>query len=583
MAGGAALAALNAWIVWHAFFLEFAGKTNSMQGFWIAIARLADGWWAPSWWPYWFGGMPFEFTYAPMVPWLAAVLGGAGLPLGRALHCVLAIAYCAGPVALFFMARQLSGRAGWSFVAAALYALWSPAELLLPDGAFAWSHVSGARRLYVTFVWDEAPHQLALALVCVAVTMLARGSRVAAAFAMAAAALANTFGVTSMALFAVCLAASRGGWIPTALTGAAAWVLASPWLPPSLIVALRGNAQLFDESAFTARSWLALAIVLGGAALVHAMSRNRAGPALRFALLLAWVCTAIPVLYYRADLHFIPQAGRYKIEMELALTLLVVFAAAPWVDRLPGLARVVLALIAVGGAAHQAVEHRRYARAELREADPSATIEARVARWLDGNLPGQVVMAPGSIAQWMNAYGGAIQFNGGSYPTAPNAAQQRVLFAQFGSPVDEAVNALAEWGVDAVVVPGKSSPEFWKPYGDPAAYGKLRLLWREDDTSIFEIPRPGGVRVAWHGHNRAVVTGSWKAGEAVTIPVNFHAGWTAPVPIERGSNAMIVAPSAPAGVIELVFRGSWEQWLCRAASLAMALTLAAARISGRVR
>ena len=65
---------LNAYICRDLFFTEYTGHMNSMQGFWTAMARLATSqWWEPGWWPYWDGGMPFEFTYAPLVPGLSAL------------------------------------------------------------------------------------------------------------------------------------------------------------------------------------------------------------------------------------------------------------------------------------------------------------------------------------------------------------------------------------------------------------------------------------------------------------------------------------------------------------------------------
>src|ERR1700732_322967 len=59
-----------------------------------------------------------------------------------------------------------------------------------------------------------------------------------------------------------------------------------------------------------------------------------------------WLAFARRFLYW-VDWIFIffPQGGGYKVEMEMWLVLLVVFAAAAWVDRAPAIARVALALI----------------------------------------------------------------------------------------------------------------------------------------------------------------------------------------------------------------------------------------------
>src|SRR5689334_3684049 len=66
---------IQVYICRRVFFLEYTGQMHSMHGFWMAMARLAgDAWYKPTWWPYWFAGMPFEFTYMPGVPGLAAAI-----------------------------------------------------------------------------------------------------------------------------------------------------------------------------------------------------------------------------------------------------------------------------------------------------------------------------------------------------------------------------------------------------------------------------------------------------------------------------------------------------------------------------
>ena len=67
---------MNVYICRELFFNQTA-KMNSMHGFWMAIARLAEGsWFRATWWPFWDCGIPFEFTYAPLVPGLTAAWSG---------------------------------------------------------------------------------------------------------------------------------------------------------------------------------------------------------------------------------------------------------------------------------------------------------------------------------------------------------------------------------------------------------------------------------------------------------------------------------------------------------------------------
>ena len=63
---------INAYIC-RDLFRNPTAYMNSMHGFWIALAKHAgDSWFRSNWWPYWDGGMPFEFTYAPLIPGLIA-------------------------------------------------------------------------------------------------------------------------------------------------------------------------------------------------------------------------------------------------------------------------------------------------------------------------------------------------------------------------------------------------------------------------------------------------------------------------------------------------------------------------------
>ena len=155
---------INVYICRELFRVEDTGHRNSMHGFWMAIARLASHhWWSPGWWPYWDAGMPFEYTYSPLVPASTALWSKlAGVSTGRAFHAVIGCIYVLTPVSLFAMGVVVSRRTGWSFIAAVVYSLLSPTQLVVPDEAFAWGRIGEARRLYLTAVWDEAPHLAAL-------------------------------------------------------------------------------------------------------------------------------------------------------------------------------------------------------------------------------------------------------------------------------------------------------------------------------------------------------------------------------------------------------------------------------------
>jgi hypothetical protein len=627
---------INAYICKQVFSIEYSGKMNSMHGVWIAMAKLATvHWYKPYWWPYWYLGMPFEYTYAPLVPGLTAAIAKLGhVSAARAFLIVSGGVYCFAAVALYLMARQLTGRRGWSFIAALVYSLASSSEVLLPDTDYAFTSWWNARRLYICFIWDEIPHQLGLALVCMAILFLARAlsdrrfaNFVWAGLFVALSLLASAFGATGLALFGVCLLATyeTANWkrniVLVAIAGFLGYLAMCPYFPPSLIQIVRANGQFFSNSAFTRESALVLIGVTAVGVLLWFVSRRWQPWYMRFFLLLGWLTFIIPALEEKKHLHFLPQAGRYKVELELTFVLLVVFGAALAIDRLPRAARIVLALLLVWPVYHQIVAHRRFSKNIIQDADMTETIEYQVARWVESNLPGWRILAPGSIAQWTNTFTKVPQFTGGSFPTAPNLVQLSTWWnLVFTSDAVTPVLWYKTYGVDAVVVAGENSPEFWKPHHNGHRFdGVLPVLWDERDTRIYAVPRartlahaiprdamvwkapaefadtaqvkqyvaamenadatPAGFR--WLRDGRARIHAVVKPGEVISIQVTYHPGWraksagrTIPV-VKDGLGMVVLAPDRPGDYdIELLYGASWEDRICRILSVTTLLGIA---------
>jgi hypothetical protein len=537
---------LNVYLVRQIFWIEFSSQPQSMHGFWMAIGRLADGhWWTPHWWPYWYGGMPFELTYAPLLPWLTKQVG---------LYRVIGLSLCLVPLAVYGFAWRLTGKAGWSFVAAIVYSVSAPTELLFPDGSFGWAHLGDARRIYLQMVWDETPHYLALGF-------LLLGWRW---WSIALAALANPFGVTGAMVFGLCWVLASGEWKKVGVAGVLGYLVVCPFYPPSLLPLLRANAALFSESAWSAASAGGLAATAVGLAVLWAVSRRLPGYG-RFFVMLTGLLAAIPWLELRWGSHFLLQPLRYKIELEVALVLSAVFAVAAVVDRAPVWCRVLLGLALLWPVSEQVVRLRRYSKDIVRPTEAAGMVEYGAARWMEENLPNRLVFAPGSIAYWMNAFSDVKQFTGGSYPTAPTTMQQKQLYAIFAeTDADRALALLQQVGVEALVVSGRKSGEFWKPYAQPEIFaGRLELLWEEQDTRIYAVPRQGIVPVEWRDDNHFFAAGPG------TTPVNWHIGWRAfradgsASPITANAQGQIVV-SEP---VLLAYDGGLEAKLCRAVSL----------------
>jgi hypothetical protein len=625
---------MNVYICRELFFNQTA-KMNSMHGFWMAIARLAEGsWFRATWWPLWDCGIPFEFTYAPLVPGLTAAWAALrGVPHALAFNSVTGFFYCAIPVNLFLMAWLLTRSPGYSFLAGLFYSLAAPTELVIPDSNFALAHFGDARRLYLTTVWDESPHLAALALLPLIVLFLSLSIRrrrtvyyVASILLIAVAALLSAFGPIMVAMAALCLLfvlERRDYKRNIALImgiGAYAYVLDAPFLSPSLIQTISA-ASTFSGYGWSLGSVTALGIVaLGWAILWRYLPRWTADWRLQFFALFAYLTSSVPIVFTYLHRQFLPQPGRYKVEMELALALIVVFGARSGLEKLPVSLRALVLLVILALAGEQIAAHRKFAKAVLLPADVTTTIEYRASKWAEQNLPGMRVMLPGSIAQWANAFTELQQFSGSSWSMLSNLIQQRGLREIYNggeTPERDARVSLVwlkAYGAGAVGVSGPHSSEFWKSYiVHPEKFeGILPVLWREDDVTIYRVPqrtpslahvmpensiarRPAALEqyvaalddpslplaeMEWQGRNHIRIRTTASPGQVVSVQVSYHPGWHAkvngqPRPIEADwLGLMWIRPecNGPCDV-ELYYDGGWELRICRYLSFAAMASL----------
>jgi hypothetical protein len=97
------VAGLNAYICQEAFLTESTGHWQSMHGAWMAMARIIGlDWLPPRWWPYWGGGAPVQYAYAPLIPAATAVMARIlRISIPMAFHALTGLVYCLGPVLLY--------------------------------------------------------------------------------------------------------------------------------------------------------------------------------------------------------------------------------------------------------------------------------------------------------------------------------------------------------------------------------------------------------------------------------------------------------------------------------------------------
>jgi hypothetical protein len=581
---------INVYICRDMFFGSTA-HMGSMHGFWTALATRAGGsWFHATWWPFWDNGIPFESTYPPLVPALAAAISALrGVTPAVGFHSVTGVFYILGPCTLFLMAWRLTRAPGYSFLAALLYSLTSPTQMLVPDGGFMFGKILDARRLYVVSVWDDTPHLTALAFLPLVILFLARSIETrrpvyyaGAAASIGLAALASAFGPVMVVLAAACLlfVLRRQDWsrnlMLTAGIGAWGWAIAAPFLSPSLMRAIRAASAASDGEGWSLGSFTAIAlVVLGWAILWQCLRRWTDDWRIRFFALFAWLTSSIPLLQLALQRHFLPQPNRYKFEMEMALCLAVAFSLRPWIGRITPSVRRALLLAALAVAVEQTVDHRKLEKKFTFPQDVTGTVEYRAAAWAQKTFPGIRFFLPGSMAQWANTYTNIQQFTGGSFTMATNQVQQRADTAiGFGADnVQQDVHLTLTWlkayGVGVVAISGKDSKEYWRPFTHPEKFdGVLPAVWLESGVTMYRVPlreftlahmvpesalvrraprEPDDISAVekfvtalddpampntqfqWEGRNRIRIRTTAAPGQALSVQVSYHPGWHATV------------------------------------------------------
>jgi hypothetical protein len=639
----AALAAVNLFICRDAFTSGVCGHFASWHGAWMSLARLAGlDWIRPTWWRYWGGGEPLAFTYLPLIPFgIAAISQLLHCSRELALNLITASIYCAGPLLFYLLSWRLSHRAGYSFAAAMVWSLVSPIALLMPDAGLHHPSFWDPRRLLLMFEWDDLPRLTSLAFLPLAAwgMSLALERRrplyyAAAGIGLAGMMLANMAGAVLAALLVVTLPLAMNPDRPlallkrSALIAAATYAVISPWLTPSLILTTRSNEARNGEAQWTLSAAIALAITIAATWIVWRISARKLKnwPA-RWLLLFATPIVLAAAFQQYTGWHFAPQAWRYKIEAEAAIIWIAVFSLAPLIDRIPRTMRIACLSLLLLLAGRQMLDFHRVAHTLVAPVDVAHSIQFRVAKWVDANLPGQRVMMAGALGTFLDSFITADEFSAEQFTTGPNFEQKIAVYTIYTGTnagdrdADYSILWLKAFGVHAIGVPGPQSPEYWKPIAHPRKFdGVLPVLWREDDTTIYRVPgspwpvhvlRPDqlvrhppvhgldvdevrafvsaqdsakGAALTWDDANHARIATTADAGEIVSTQITYDPGWHASVngvrrPVRPDGIGLLVIEPACTGAcdIRLEFDGGWEWKICLAAS-GITLLLLAARL-----
>ena len=623
---GFALFCLNAYICRELFAAGFLSNLSSNEGAFVSIARFfrehPTDW---RWFPWFNAGMPIENAYQPLLPVVAALTSAlSSWPIERAFHFVLALAFCAGPVALFWFVFDWSQSLAAASVAGLAYSLLSPAEWFIPI-----LRGPESLRLFNLIHYAEDPHIAALTLLPVALiflrrAFLPRANTAGAIAASAAVVLTNAFGAVDLAIGGLCIVlALRRGGRTLLLAGLVGWLWISPWLPPSLIGHLLHD-QWGARGVFTSGGPAALAAfaTIASFAAIWFFTRRIASSFERFTLLFVPLMCLIPVGFFAFHLALVPQSNRYQLELEMAVAIGLGCLAA----RIPRRALVLCAILVACAALWQTVTIRRFARTLIQPIDIAQTIQYETDRWLSAHLPDQRAMISGDTEFLNNVVSNNPQTAGGHEPTAPNWVQLFSVYAIYTGTnagdrdAEYSLIWLKAFGNQAITVPGERSRENYHPFVHPHKFdGLLPVLWHDEDDTIFAIPQrspslahviPREAVVArepihgldvdpvrpyvaaldnpalplanltWQSPSHGTISATMTPSQVLSVQETYAPGWHATIlgreiPTGKDGLGLILLDPRCNGPceIDLYFGVSPEAWLCRAFSLMASLLI----------
>lgn len=503
------LFALNAFFCWPLFWIEYLDDFHSNEGSYIIFGKfLRDHWPHVLWFPWFNIGMPFENTYLPLVSILVAAGSFASRTSpAHAFHFLIALAYSLAPVFLFLFAYKESQHLAPSFLAAVLWSLFSP-SVLIPKLLEDLGSPFGLRRLQNIVFYGEAPHNLALCLLPLALLLLLRfldrstPRRFAVSvLAVAAVMISNAFGMVVVSICALFLLLARKErawrtWLSTGAVIVTAYLLICRLFPPSLFHLVETNSQLVGgDYRFTPRTYLLDLLFLLAMVAVWALTLRLPGAVLRFAVLLTCWFGAIVVLAFQVNLFFLPQPHRYQLEWELGICLLVAFALDPIFRRPTHKAVLTSAAVVLLFFTWVAWKDYRYARRLIHPVDITQSVWYQQARWIGAHLPGQRVLVAGEAEWWFNLFTDNPQLGAGHEPSAPNWMQRVAVYivysGQNAGDRDGPISVfwLKAFGCGAITVAGPGSKDHYHAIRNPKKFdGLLPMVWRLGDDYVYQVP-----------------------------------------------------------------------------------------------
>jgi hypothetical protein len=591
---------------------------GSIEGGYAGMARFITAHPNPwGWNPFQYCGLPTQFLYVPLLPYLTAVIARLvpALEPEYAYRLLAALGACLGPVAVFVFALHFTGSRRWALAAAVAYTVFSPAYGLFPQVEKDRGIVQLPWRIQVLAKYGEGPHNLGLAVLPFALLALWRAGKqrgyrpiLVGALLLAAIPLTNWLSAFALAIASGLLLFAAWGepgfriWRPLAAAGLA-WLLACFWLTPSFIatVAFNWPADSFGYHLGPQQRWLLLGLAAGVVLIRVVSGRWGASFYFRFVTLCAFTFGWFATAYYVDGIDTIPESRRYALEFEMFLILAVAEAlrlALRVKDQTVRLCAYGSAAVMLLVGLPQLWGYLTQDRARWTPAPPPTTVEYRLARWLADRHPQGRIFASGGLRFRLNSWFELAQVGGGFETGLRNRMPLDLAFhvrtgrsLRPGREPQDALLELQALGVEYVVVHGPKSQEYYRDYAHPEWLAAvLPAVWREADDAVYALPPrplahairpedlPGDdagshpdrleryvaalsdtLHTRWLDTTRLTIDGPVPAGAIVAVQVNADPGWQAwqdsrRIPVAQDRLGFVTLHATPAAATHIELR-----------------------------
>jgi hypothetical protein len=433
-----------------------------------------------------------------------------------------------------------------------------------------------------------------------------------AVLVIAALALTNWPGTMGLALSMVAYGLAmfrRLHWPSWVGIGVLAYLIAAVWVPPAVLQTAVRNAQQSDGTTLGSTQllqWGSVALLL----IVLAIALRRVNRWVRFFVYFSVLTGAATMGREWFGWRLLPQPNRFQIEFEMAVAGLAGILLALALERLPRRWRVACVAVLALFAVTQALRLRNYVRHSIPRIDITQTIEYRMAKWFDANMQGRRVFAPGNVSLWMNMFTDVPQVAGCCDQGIPSFEHRMAVYVIYtGQNAGERDAEISEswlkaYGADAIGVTGPGSTECFKPFWNPRKFdGLLRVLWRDGDNVVYEVPRrsrslahaipraavvtrrpQNGLDTApiepliralddpanapasfqWINRHEALVEAMLREGDIVFVQVSHDPGWrVSEGRIERDALGLMTIDPGHAGPVKLRLIYDGSDWRVR--------------------